>query len=828
MCVHTTDSPFSTMSTPTSPATDPSLHPEFASPAHVKGAFIDIADNILDVPDDPRDMNVWAQQAIGIGTGDGVEFGYDLEIVPRYEVVEIIQKLWRQFVFKISTLWQMIEHFKLESEPVDLPRSQQSICVSSTQLNRFIKITESACRILVGSLLAKMNLHDLHDIEQSNDSAPNGSGNEGLQCIESKVWQIVENDKKDKYDPYQECLLSVLDNVDALGLRLHGDTLWQQRRDAEGRATHAWKPLRTIEEHVYIHFDSFENHKGWRLLTSKMGMVAALVLFLANTRDVRMPRLVFNRRAMAFRNGVYMLDTNRFHEGGEGVPNDLVCISYFDEDLDERYTMLDNYMDIPTPDFDCLFDVQMPDEYTDQQRTDVKEALYALLGRLLRKNGSDRLEKIIFMKGVGGSGKSTVVNVLKSFYPLQVVSTMSANIEEQFGMANFKDAYLVVCPEMRANSKIPVGDLLCWISNEPMYCAVKYGTPYIGTFDATLIITGNEQPPDFDVGGAMMRRIIPWRADKQIVDPDLSLEKRQKENMAPLLVKLVRADKSFLLERHRNKDVWGKDDEGRPILPPLFHEHRKKMHAEMHQLVAFIGDSEYTLHHPDVYCKFSDFARDFSEYQTASGLKKKPFNEDLYLNVFQKKGLVVVEREERAYPIGNTVSQTAETKWIAGICKRDPREIDPDALADILALERERVERERQRVRAQADHADRQLRNMAPPGLARMASPLSASASSASSSSASSSSASSSSASSSTSSPWASSSSTLSAAASAAAAAAAAAAAVAAAATTRSRPQSSKRPPAGTGGRDAKAARTRPASEDSSDDEIGTDDYVPS
>ena len=66
--------------------------------------------------------------------------------------------------------------------------------------------------------------------------------------------------------------------------------------------------------------------------------------------------------------------------------------------------------------------------------------MYALLGRLLYEVGQrDNWQVLLFVKGMAGSGKSTIAKLIRNCYPSHLVGTLGSKMEETFGLSAIAD-----------------------------------------------------------------------------------------------------------------------------------------------------------------------------------------------------------------------------------------------------------------------------------------------------------------------------------------------------------------------------------------------------
>ena len=214
------------------------------------------------------------------------------------------------------------------------------------------------------------------------------------------------------------------------------------------------------------------NYENWKHNLSSSSMAQNVTDHLINSIEQELPELKRDRTrpAYAFRNGIYDCFRGRFFKYGETSElEDVVCIKdwktnapdvilaapTFEEeaDLDET-EFFDWYNDIPTPHFDTLINFQFivkRDGEVDERETEmVRRWMYVFMGRLLYPvKEHDDWQVMCFLKGVAGSGKSTICRVAQWLFRNEEVAIISNNIERKFGLSSLYDKDLVLCYEAR-------------------------------------------------------------------------------------------------------------------------------------------------------------------------------------------------------------------------------------------------------------------------------------------------------------------------------------------------------------------------------------------
>ena len=104
-----------------------------------------------------------------------------------------------------------------------------------------------------------------------------------------------------------------------------------------------------------------------------------------------------------------------------------------------------------TPMLDMVLDAQFD--------ADAKQLLLAMIGRLLFCVGKlDGFQVMPYLVGIGGTGKSLILSVVKAMFAPGTVGNLSPRREEVFGMANIADKHVVIG---RCIATCPSGSAAC-------------------------------------------------------------------------------------------------------------------------------------------------------------------------------------------------------------------------------------------------------------------------------------------------------------------------------------------------------------------------------
>ena len=336
-------------------------------------------------------------------------------------------------------------------------------------------------------------------------------------------------------------------------------------------------------------------------------------------------------------------------DGSIGKPS--ACVYH---DMDFKITQCENPMHIATPCLDKILDAQQLGEGPDGPN--VKSWICALLGRMLYDVGQhDDWQLAPFIKGVAGTGKSTLLRLMREFYANEDVGVMSNNIEGTFGLAALYKKLIVLCFEMRADFGLDQAELQSLMSGEPMSIKVKFKTaiPCL-IWTAPIAAAGNMTADWGDSSGAMTRRWALIEFPIPITKGDPKLMQNLRRELPAVLAKCNRC---YLekLRLHAHMNPWDRRD-GQPIcLPQYFHDQAEKLGRSLNSLDAFITNSGMVVRRTEddaeePYMPWLTFTEQYNAY--CKNMNQKPMrlgNEDNYCMLFKKLGLRREEAEMQDY-----------------------------------------------------------------------------------------------------------------------------------------------------------------------------------
>ena len=296
--------------------------------------------------------------------------------------------------------------------------------------------------------------------------------------LDNQPDEVAQNDS-------QKLLSFALYSLMRLGARRFREYVMVPKRTVNGHNTTAYVRLCTIEDFPGQYLTKEAHAEIWGTLIGGQRAEQHLVNVLRRFRLPEFPDLVRSRHTFAFRNGIYYGKSRTFVPYDHGTETTTYTYQRVNEinmetadilaetdpqdqdfadnptapsaasrptvdresDLEQRKLAACHYIDldldpadatrgsdeIATPVLDKIFnDQKLPPR--------VQHRFLALLGRMFYEVGElDDWQVMLFIKGLAGTGKSTLLKLLERCYANEDVGVVSNNMEAKFGLAPLVD-----------------------------------------------------------------------------------------------------------------------------------------------------------------------------------------------------------------------------------------------------------------------------------------------------------------------------------------------------------------------------------------------------
>ena len=432
--------------------------------------------------------------------------------------------------------------------------------------------------------------------------------------------------------------------------------------------TFAWKREVTIKKFIYDNISSTMDYMLWKKLTDSADNATKVATYLEESSEPEFPELQFNPKYFSFRNGLLDIDALAFFpfKDEESWPDIVrsaqermrqhepeftctlpdhhdVSMKFFDCDFDESLANFENVLECDASNIACEALVKIMSDQLLEEETIFW--FFVFLGRLMFNVGEkDNWQVLLYLKGVAGSGKSTMSNLMKYLYTADRVGVLSSNAEEKFGLAPLYDKKLVICPEAKKNFSISQGDLQSMVSGEDVSVAIKHKTAKTVEWKASLMFCGNEIPNWQDASGSMTRRLLMFMFNKKIKNADTELTKKLHADVGQFIFRAVLSYRQAVI-KYGSCGIWDKKEDGSPILSAQIHSFAKDVAKSVQPLTKYLQESGQVLlginnselEYDDEMCMMPEsiFITNFRQWCKDMGLDTPTWNEDSYGTIFE-------------------------------------------------------------------------------------------------------------------------------------------------------------------------------------------------
>lgn len=460
--------------------------------------------------------------------------------------------------------------------------------------------------------------------------------------------------------PFQMLATYVLRDLHMNRLRRYGDVVYGEV-SVDGHRTHAWEPLMnhektdlSIREYVHRAASKDTNPIQWSNMTATREAPKQLADYLVSCCDHEFPVIDFDRHYISFENGIYHTRSNTFHAYGHAsfaVPEDVVSMNYLPHRFQPDYATVQDWRDIPTPLMDSILAYQEFDEHT-------IECVYWALGRLFYEVGElDNWQVGMFIKGIGGTGKSTIADLIKYVFPKHLCGTLSSNLEEKFGLSAFYDKFVFVCTEVKTGFQLDQGDWQSMISGETVSVAVKCETAQSIEWKVPGLLCGNELPGWVDAAGSVIRRLLMFDFMKAVKkdNTNTALPALLRNDIAAFVCKCNRAYLD-VVQRYGDMDIWSSG-----AISDQMQRFHKELRLEVSPIHKFLNSNNVVVGASASFVSESDFKLEYKAFMHEQGEGRPTWIKDHWTIAFEEYG-IRRERGERLYH-----GKLRDDMWLVGV-----------------------------------------------------------------------------------------------------------------------------------------------------------------
>ena len=314
-------------------------------------------------------------------------------------------------------------------------------------------------------------------------------------------------------------------------------------------------------------------------LTNKPSTPHQMIQLFTGLPDARCPFLDKSRTLFSYRNGIYDAALGSFETFRDRQVATRSIANFFDCPLQPEWLQV-AAEDIATPHFDKILTDQAFD-------ATARRWMYVLCGRLLFDVGTlDDWQVTLYIRGVAGSGKSSILKTMAMMYEAGDIGYMMSDGQATFSDEHLYDKFIVMAMDLDRKTTFSATRINSMTSGEKVSINRKYKTALNETWKPPMVIASNAQPPWPDVAGNLTRRFPILTFNHPVRHSDPQLFDKLKREVPALVVKMSRAYLDAVRD-YGTRSLW---DDG--ILPSMCHEAKRQYLITSNPLAAFLASDQ--------------------------------------------------------------------------------------------------------------------------------------------------------------------------------------------------------------------------------------------
>lgn len=208
----------------------------------------------------------------------------------------------------------------------------------------------------------------------------------------------------------------------------------------------------------------------------------------------------------------------------------------------------------------------------------------------------DRWQLVLTILGESGTGKSRLIQFIRTALGKENTSVIGNETETTFGLASHCDSMLCILEEMTREAKLSVSDWLNMVTGDTVEVRRKYKGSMSMDWRANMIIVGNEFAGWLNNQGNVVRRlfILMFTIRPSPLERDTTLDEQIMADLGGEILLVIRAYLSLLayMAQIGSNDV-------KNVLPRYFFEQESRMARDRNTLESFLQSDRVQYAIPD-------------------------------------------------------------------------------------------------------------------------------------------------------------------------------------------------------------------------------------
>jgi hypothetical protein len=464
-----------------------------------------------------------------------------------------------------------------------------------------------------------------------------------------------------KLKPKQLLLEKYYRDAFAKHFRKYGDGLYQPHYNTKGQYTYSFEHVMSIEEFVYSSLHPLHQNQFWfQCLTNSRGNAAFCIEMISKLETEWVPTLVKHNKVMSYDNGLFA--TKLVESNG----NEYTAVFFYFDRVNGKMCvddLLDDYVAFRHIDID--FDEEGMDAemgegkerhylkiklepmkaiYT-EQRFSVEEGdwVSCFLGRMLHDVGEfDSWGVFLFLIGVGGTGKSTLLRWLGSLFDPVDVGILSNALQRTFALDGLHTKRVFFGLDVDNNFSMDQATMQSVACGEETSIVRKFKKPLTVVWKVHGGFAGNRMPDWQDQGGNLARRFIFVEFSRLVgkMDPTMFTRCLSGRDRFTKIITCSYFDK---VKRFGGRHV-------KEVMPPKFKATETKMIASTNSLYSFVLENcniDKNTNDQSMLEPFKNFRDAYKVYCRSNSYGLKPLKNDVLTGVFAKFQVKIINPAQK-------------------------------------------------------------------------------------------------------------------------------------------------------------------------------------
>ena len=397
-----------------------------------------------------------------------------------------------------------------------------------------------------------------------------------------------------------------------------------------GFKTHAYTFRGSIEQVIRGFYSFIDNPHLMRLVIRNTEIVSkAMDLIQHQRQDYYLPVYEPHRTAWSFGDGVYDGEKDVFYHyatQSKMIPSSLITSRFINQDVGDLFgfesshgvpNIPTDFMDIDVPNVDFIMNFQLYEDINNPSEDEIMAVrfLWGMIGRLFFPMSSDSMQVAPFLIGAGGTGKSIIIELIRSVYERSKTANIGPDSSIYFSLESVYQAYIFCVSEVNAKHGLNQQLFQQTVTGESVSINRKNKVTIDVVWNTRQIWAMNALPPWQDTSGSVSRRVVSFPFTRKPMPPNIKLQAATMLERARFIIK---ACKAYLWMREKVNANGSFAD----LMPQVLKRFHSSCVDRLNGVNSFLNDPEYVVYGPDEKCELTILQQACSQYLHNRGMER--------------------------------------------------------------------------------------------------------------------------------------------------------------------------------------------------------------